>query len=140
MRVEQWEARLAEVIDNVRDEPLVWGVHDCFTFINACHFALKDTLLAEEWMGDYENGLQAKLFYHKKLRDTGHANIIAAMDYKLSRDASRSRGSIVARPLADDGVFGYAFGCVVSDKIAFLTLNGLDFVTAEEGDIFWSVE
>lgn len=140
MRHEDWETRLDGMIERLRDEPMQWGVNDCFTFINACHYALKDDFLAEEWLGKYATGYEAKMHYGRKLKETGYASIIEAIDSKLDRDTGTARGSIVARPLEGDTVLGYAFGVVVSDKIAFLTLEGLDFLQPLETDIFWSVD
>ena len=140
MRHEDWANRLNKVIEDVRDDPLVWGVHDCFTFINATHYAVTDEQLEAEWLGDYSTGLQARKHYLTKLKETGHRDIVAALDFKLSRNVNRARGSIVARRLESDGVLGYSLGVVVSDRIAFLTLNGLDFLVPQDGDIFWSVE
>lgn len=140
MRHADWEARLGEVIENLRDEPMVWSVNDCFTFINACHHAMTGEFLADEWFGKYSTAFEAKVHYIRKLKETGHASIIEAIDSKLDRSDNRARGSIVARQLEDDTVLGYAFGVVVSDKVAFLTLQGLDFQQPLETDIFWSVD
>lgn len=140
MRHEDWETRLDGMIERLRDEPMVWSVNDCFTFINACHYALKDEFLADEWFGQYSTAYEAKMHYGRKLKETGHASIIEAIDSKLDRNASMARGSIAARPLEGDTVLGYAFGVVVSDKIAFLTSEGLDFLQPLGTDIFWSVD
>ena len=140
MRREDWETRLGEIIENLRDEPMVWSVNDCFTFINACHHALRGEFLADEWFGKYATAYEAKMHYGRLLKETGHASIIEAIDSKLDRVTGMSRGSIAARHVEGDTVLGYAFGVVVSDKIAFLTLEGLDFVRPVETDIFWSVD
>ena len=34
MRVPNWDIKLAEYVNSLRDYPFVWGEHDCFTFIN----------------------------------------------------------------------------------------------------------
>lgn len=36
MRIDGWEARLAEVVDAAIDRPFAWGTHDCCTFAAAC--------------------------------------------------------------------------------------------------------
>lgn len=142
MRHSDWEARLNQVVENLREEPLIWGVNDCFTFVNACHYALTEEFLAEEWMGKYSTAFEAKIHYARKLKATGNADIISAIDTKLTRVNSiiAPRGSVVARQVEDEAVMGYALGVVVSDKIAFLTAQGLDFVTPSDGDVFWSVD
>ena len=142
MRHPDWETRLSEMIESVRGEPLVWGVHDCFTFINAAHYALKGEFLSPEWFCDYDTAYRAKVMYAKKIKETGFNGIIEGIDSKLDRQTGpiAPRGSISARPLEGNTVLGYAFGVVVSDKIAFLTADGLDFSQPVETDIFWSVE
>lgn len=142
MRHPDWETRLDDMIESVRNEPLVWGVHDCLTFVNAAHYALKDEFLSPEWFCSYDTAYQAKVMYVRKIKETGFSGIIEGIDSKLDRQAGliAPRGSIVARPLDGNTVLGYAFGVVVSDKVAFLTVLGLDFSAPTKADIFWSVE
>lgn len=141
MRVFDWEARLNQVIEGARNKPFEWGGMDCLRFVEHCHFAMTQKFIAEEWFCDYKNPFEAKRAYAQKLKETGFASIIEGIDAKLDRvsAATAQRGSIVARPVSDYNVLGYSLGVVVSNRIAFPSGAGLEFLPPEENDIFWSV-
>ena len=126
-------------IESVRSNPFCWGKHDCFTFCNDAVRSYKGVGFADDWMGNYTSERGALIHSTRLLHRHGFSGIVEAVDSRLHRFSSMypPRGSVVAR--SHPGVLRYAFGVVVSDRLAFVGKTGLLFVKITPEDIFWSV-
>ncbi len=143
MRVANWDIKLAEYVNSLRDYPFVWGEHDCFTFINKSVEIMRGQGFADDCLGDYTTPKSALLHYRRKLMHLEYDTIVDMLDDRLERFKGRfpSRGSIVGRPVDQTiGVLPVALGVVVSDLGAFLCDDGMILWTLDENDLFWSVD
>lgn len=79
VRIEGWEGRLTDVVEDARRRPFVWGEHDCFTF--ACNAVRALTLFdVNEFKGKYDDERGALKLMHKH----GH-NMREAFDWFFGR-------------------------------------------------------
>lgn len=143
MRSANWDIRLAEYIDGLRNISFSWGSNDCITFTNAATKIITGKGYCDDWIGDYTNGSGAFKHYRRKLSEQGYDDIIDALDDRLDRlDAKYPpRGTLVGRKSDDvNGVLPIALGVAVSDLVAFLTADGLLLFELIETDLFWSVD
>lgn len=140
MRLAEWSHNLDDLIDSLRDKPFAWGENDCLNFANKAHQAMTGKLLAPDWSGDYTTAFGAKRHYLKLLKTQGFADIQSAIDKRLLRlDVKLSpRGSLVGRA-SDNQVTGLMLGVCVGESIAFISDEGVLFLPAQAGDIFWAV-
>jgi len=53
MRLDDWDIRLYDVFDRVKDEHFRWGVFDCFTFASDCVEAITGIDPMKELRGTY---------------------------------------------------------------------------------------
>ena len=67
MRVPNWDIKLAEHINSVRDYPFMWGENDCLTFVNKCVEVIRGDSFADDWLGDYTTAQGAFRKYRKLL-------------------------------------------------------------------------
>ena len=143
MRVPNWDIKLAEYVNSLRDYPFVWGENDCITFVNNCVEIIRGQSFADDCLGDYTTPKTALLHYRRKLNHLEYDTVIDMLDDRLERFNGRfpSRGSIIGRPVDQTiGVLPIALGIVVSDVGAFLCGKGMLMCTLEENDLFWSVD
>lgn len=143
MRTANWDIRLADYLESLRDYPFIWGENDCITFTNKCVEIITGQGYCDDWVGDYTDWRGAATHYRRKLSEQGHGDVIEALDYRLSRYVDRfpPRGSIVGRKSDDTkGVLPIALGIVVSDVAAFLNSDGLLLLSLNDADLFWSVD
>jgi hypothetical protein len=131
--------RFMAYVESVRSVPFQWGTHDCLSFSNSAVTAYRGYGYADDWLGGYSTETGAALHCTRLLRRQGFSGIVDAVDTRLVRWPGRipSRGSVIARPC--DGLLGYAFGIVVSDRAAFVGRTGLDILRIETDDVFWRV-
>jgi hypothetical protein len=131
--------RFLSYVESVRNVPFSWGTHDCLTFSNAAVTAYRGHGYADDWLYGYTTELGAAVHCKRLLRRQGFSGIVEAVDSRLTRYSFRvpPRGCVIARPC--DGVLGYAFGIVVSDRAAFVGGVGLDILRLEPDDVFWRV-
>jgi hypothetical protein len=139
--VHDWDIRLANYVDSVRDRGFDWSGFDCLVFANGAAQAQLDQGVFDDWIGDYNCYKSAYKHYKKLLKRHNEKSIITAIDGRLNRvdRLMPMRGNIVARGHSDLSVVGVALGVAVSDLIAFVGNNGLIFCKIEANDIFWSV-
>lgn len=143
MRIANWDIKLAEYIDGLRDMPFAWGSNDCITFTNKAMQIITGKGYCDDWIGDYSNGRGAFKHYRRKLSEQGYDGIIDALDNRLIRlDAKYPpRGTLIGRKSDDvNGVLPIALGVVISDLAAFLIDDGLILSPIDETDLFWSVD
>lgn len=143
MRVANWDIKLAEYVDNLRDYPFVWGEHDCLTFVNNCVGLLRGETFADDWLGDYSTGRGAFKTYRKLLYSQEYDTIVDMLDDRLGRFTGRFplRGTVVGRPCDQKiGVLPVVLGIVVSDLAAFIDTDGMVLSQLDENDLFWSVD
>ncbi len=132
--------RFYAFVESVRDVPFEWGTHDCITFANSAVRCYRGHGFCDDWLGGYSTELGAACHAKRLLHLNGFPGIIEAVDTRLKRIQTRypSRGCVVAR--RTKGVLGFAFGVVVSDRIAFVGATGLDMSKKDQIDVYWSVE
>lgn len=141
MRFHDWDIRLSEYIDSVRNRSFDWATFECLTFANEAVKAQTGNGFADDWIGRYGCHISALRLYKKMQKILPESDIIEAVDKRLLRRKAKrpSRGDVVARPNSKSPVLGYSFGVAVSDLVAFLELDGVVFVRPISDDIFWCV-
>jgi len=142
MRVPNWDIKLAEHINSVRDYPFMWGENDCLTFVNKCVEVIRGDSFADDWLGDYTTAQGAFRKYRKLLYTQEYDTVIDMLDDRLERFDGRFpvRGSVVGRPVDQtSGIMPVMLGMVISDLGAFVSEEGMIFSTLDENDLFWSV-
>lgn len=142
MRVPNWDIKLAEHINSLRDYPFMWGENDCLTFVNKCVEVIRGDSFADDWLGDYTTAQGAFRKYRKLLYTQEYDTVIDMLDDRLERFDGRFpvRGSVVGRPVDQTiGIMPVMLGMVISDLGAFVSEEGMIFSTLDENDLFWSV-
>ena len=142
MRVPNWDIKLAEHINSLRDYPFMWGENDCLTFVNKCVEVMRGDSFADDWVGDYTTAQGAFRKYRKLLYTQEYDTVIDMLDDRLERFTGRfpMRGSVVGRPVDQTiGIIPVMLGIVISDLGAFVSEQGMVFSTLDENDLFWSV-
>lgn len=142
MRLDDWDKRLNQYIEDMRHKPFSWGDNDCLALASGAIQAQTGVNLFNDWVGTYKTQWGCLLNYKRQLKRIGCVDIVEAVDQRLSRIDVwlPSRGSIVGRSEGlGASVMSVAFGVVVSDKIAFLGYDGLVFEPVKHSDIFWCV-
>lgn len=143
MRSANWDIKLSEYLEQLRDCKFEWGKNDCITFTNKCVEIITGRGYCDDWIGEYTTGKGAHMHYRRKLRDLGYYSVIDALDDRLEIFHGKfpPRGSLVGRHADENtGVLPIALGIVVSDLAAFLMDDGLVLSTLNEQDLFWSVD
>lgn len=142
MRYPDWDIRLADYISAVRDDRFEWGVNDCLTFADGAIKAQRGEGICDDWTGGYTTAKGALRKYVNHAREGIEANIIDALDNRLFRLDTNlpPRGSLIAMPVDDGGVFDYALGIMVTHKAAFVTVEGLILSDVTDNCIFWGLE
>lgn len=91
MKIDQWEAALAEFIVQKQNEPFKWGKNDCFLFAMDCVQMLRGEDVAKEFRGKYQTMIGAVKLQSKH-------NMIGWLDRHFVRYENNNliqRGSIV---------------------------------------------
>lgn len=132
--------RLVAYLNSVRQLPFRWGVHDCLTFANRCA-EIQGRGFADEWIGGYNSARAAFARYvREQRRHTDYKTIIDVADDRMHREATLNPqfGMIAARQVENVAI-GYAFGVSTGTYLAFVGAAGLELLTPQSGDLFWSV-
>lgn len=129
-----WEMRLAQLVEDARYRPFVWGVHDCGTFASLAIRALRGTGPRAEWGS---SALSAARF----IRAHG-GTMESAVDHVLTRFGlvaiepnSAQRGDIA---LVHD-LRGGALGVILGAQVAAPDTSGLVFVPLAGALRAWAV-
>lgn len=119
MRVDGWEIRLAEAIEEARHRPFEWGAHDCATWAIDVRRALTGEDMAAEWRGRYRTAKGAA----RHMMKSGYATLADAARDKLGEPLPTvrmaQRGDIVLDPE------GEALGICAGRICLFLSEAGL---------------
>lgn len=75
-KLPDWEQRLSEYIESVRDTPFVWGEHDCCTNFFDAALAMTGTDLWHDFRGRYSTELGA----FRALKRYGNGDIEPTLD------------------------------------------------------------
>lgn len=140
MRLAEWSHNLDDLVESLRDKPFAWGENDCLNFANAAHIAMTGNPLASDWTGNYRTVFGAKRHYVRLLKEQGFDSIKTALDRRLDRIHVKlpPRGSLVGRA-SDNQVTGLMLGVCVGESVAFISDEGVVFLPAQAGDIFWAI-
>ena len=141
MRFLDWDLRLSSYIEAVRSQPFSWGAHDCLTFANNAVAEQRGSGFADDFLGGYTNAKGALLKYQKWLRNTHFSDLLQGMNSRLQRIETKypPRGAVAAMPVSGE-VLPVAFGVVAGRFCCFVGDNGLQFMTPQDGFLFWGVE
>jgi len=141
LRFPDWDLRLAEYIEAVRSQPFSWGAHDCLTFANHAVAEQRGSGFADDFLGGYTTAQGALLKYQRFLRHAQFTDLLHFMDCRLQRIQSKypPRGAVAAMPVSGE-VLPVAFGVVAGRLCCFVGDNGLQFMTPQDGFLFWGLE
>ena len=136
-----WDIRLANYIEDVKDKQFDWQGFDCLWFSNEAVKAQRGEGFADDWLGDCKCGKSAYKHYMTMLKRQGYKTVDEAIDSRLTRynRLLPMRGSIVGRRADEFSIVGISLGVAISDLIAFVGHNGLVFSKPDPNDIFWSI-
>jgi len=144
MKKKTWENDLEEYIEEVRNKPFDWGLHDCVVFANQIIKVQLGKGFFDEHLPEYKTALKANRTYRTMLLEMKVANIKEAIDTKLTRFVGLipPKGSIVCKvekQRIDYGI-GHNLGVAIDNRAGFLGYKGLQFQKITSGDVFWTVE
>jgi hypothetical protein len=136
-----WDIRLADYVESVREKSFEWGKFDCLIFANGAVRAQTGKGFCNDWMGDYTDAQSCYKHALRLLKANRWDNIVEAIDTRLTRLQSLMphRGNIIGRQQEHMSVTGISLGVAVSDQIAFVGNNGIEFSAPQEDDIFWLI-
>ena len=144
MKKDTWEKDLELYIEEVRNKPFSWGLHDCVVFANECIKVQTGKGFFDEYIPDYETAIQANRTYRTMLVDMKVGTIKEAIDTKLKRFVGLipPKGSIVCKEHKQKIEYGigYNLGVAIDSKAVFLSHEGIEFQKIKSGDIFWTVD
>ena len=133
-RVEHWERHLAEAVEAAREQPFIWGLHDCPTFAFETRMILtggEDT--AALWRGRYTTHLGGL----RVMRRLGWASVEdmgrALLGEPRATPLLAQRGDIV---LTDTGL---GFGVVIGATAVGLAPVGLTFASLTSCRLAWPI-
>lgn len=129
-------------IEDCRDKPFEWAVHDCTVFVRgACQAQLGKDLF-EGHVPSYKTIKGAKSAYGRLLGKSKSYKTILDAVLTPFQGVLAPRGSIVARQTTTGAgaVLGAALGVVVSRHVAFVGEQGLEFLLADPMDEAWVLE
>ena len=138
-----WDIRLMSYIDDVRNEPFQWGVHDCLTFANGATTAQCGSGFADDCLlCEYETPRGALLKFHRWMRANDYSDIVEAVDDRLNRIYAKflPRGAIVGMPQASNDVLPFSFGVSIGQHCAFVAAKGLIFLKPRSDFLCWGLE
>lgn len=129
-RVDHWENRLMEFIEEARERPFEWGTFDCALYACECVRVLTGKHPAPEFIGAYDDEEGAR----EALRRLGNGTLVKTFDAHFKRvpTSHAKRGDLIyARK---------AVGVCIGGKAAFLIDPiGLEFIGRAEWEIAWGV-
>lgn len=138
MKHPEWQSRLQSLVSGKHKKPFAWGSFDCFTFTSECYEAVFGQPLLDV-LGKYDTPKTAVVYYQKLKEQLNQKDIIAYLDNCFPRYSARipKTADIIARREKDGGVFGYALGFGIDQRVAFVGVDGLTMSRLNEEDILW---
>ena len=130
---------LNQYIEEVRDTPFEWGVHDCFTFTNNAFKAMFGRGWADDWVGRYMQ--DGRPMRKQALKAEFKASQLEyALDKKLTRISHvPPLGALVATKHNQTWVTGAALGICDGTKGLFLSKNGITALSIDDLSGAWSL-
>ena len=122
---------LNQYLDEVRDEPFVWGQHDCLTFTNTAFHKMYGEGWCDDWLGRYMNG--DNLITNTQLKEEfGFDTLEEGITTKLTKiEYIPPRGALVAISVPRRFLTGRSFGISLGTKCVFLSALGLVYSNVE---------
>ena len=123
-------------------EPFIWGKTDCMSFANAAVKAQRGHGFVDDMLTrPYSTEFAAMRLWQQALKMTGCSDVVALLDSRLTRSASRHpvMGSVVARPLADAVVFSHRIGIMGGRAPLYMTADGFVRIDLSDGDLAWEI-
>ena len=142
MKINTWDQALMRYIEDCRNIPFEWGVHDCTVFVRgACEAQLGVDPFTSQ-VPNYKTLKGAKGAYTRlTTRNVVYQTILNRV-LTPCEAVLPPRGSIVAKRTTEGAgaVLGAALGVVVSRHVAFVGDSGLEFYLSDPNDEAWLVE
>jgi len=102
IRQETWLADLMQEIESVRDNPFVWGEHDCCLFAARCVEVMTGENPMPEFIGKYKSQAQA----FRALKEIGEGTLLKTLKKKFGKPihpAHAKRGDIMFKVFEEGG-------------------------------------
>jgi len=133
-RLSGWEAALAEYIAAKRDEPFVWGRHDCCTFVSGAAIAMTGHDPMAEFRGRYTTRIGSL----RALSSIGGGDLEHVLDAKFDAIpiGQARRGDFAFAP---DAQGRGAVGIVAGPFAWFVSEAGLERIAMRQWHKAWSV-
>ena len=132
------QERLNNYLKSVKDEPFVWGKHDCLIFTNTAFKEMYGEGWGDDLVGRYmtDRGLPMR---RDQLRvEFGYWSFEEAVDDRLERiNYIPPRGSLVTTKHSQRWAIGVAMGISVGTSAVFLSKQGLLYLPIELIDKAW---
>lgn len=135
IRREDWPSRLAAAIEDARDKPFRWGLHDCGLFAGTCVQAMTDVDPVAEFRGQYddEDGARATML---AIAGGGLRAVWSrALGPAMNNVRMARRGDVALVEVAGIEVTGVVAG----SRVACLTEAGVAMVPAHRIVAAWRV-
>ncbi len=128
-RISTWEQALIDFIDSKRDEPFVYGTHDCCTFIAGA----VEAMTGLDPMSEFRDSYRSLASSVRALREIGHGDLEATIDAKfpIVSISNAQRGDLA--------FFDGSLGVIMDGWAWFVSDNGLDRVPRSFWIKAWSV-
>ena len=144
MKKQTWEKDLELYIEEIRNEPFNWGLHDCVVFANQVVKVQTGKGFLDDHLPEYDTALKANRTYQSILTAMKVDSLKEAIDTKLRRFIGLipPKGSIVCKEHKQRMEYGigYNLGVAIDNRAGFLSEKGLEFKKIKSGDIFWTVD
>lgn len=135
-----WYTRYVAFIEEMRQEPFVWGTADCGpAWVGRAVEVITDQPNpAAEYIGKYKTARGAL----RLMRKLGYKDLREAASIMLDRPYQHpSRGAIgdIALIKSEDGGFGYSFGIVNGERVFFRREDGIGTVDLLEAECIFKL-
>jgi hypothetical protein len=136
-RLESWEKKLADFIEERSDKPFEWGKNDCCLFVADAVKAITGIDYAASFRTKYENKNGA----YKALKKFASGDIIET----IKKIANQNNFKEISPKLAKRGDIGIVYPkqalvICLGSKWAWQGEKGLEFISYKDIFIAWSIE
>lgn len=131
MRVANWEVLLFAYVDQAKDLPFEWGVHDCATWVADWRQVATGQDAAQAWRGQYRTERGALRQIKRAGFDTMPEWVDSILGDRLTSPLMAQRGDIA---LVRD-----ALGIVTGDEVVALSPDGAVAFPLTDAQMAWRV-
>ena len=133
--------KLHEYLENCRNSPFVWGVNDCFRFVNGWLVVSGVSPFIRNESLPYNSEKSARRTYFMECRHFGVKNLAGLFDNMYERvNHVPPDGSICAR-LQQQSSLGFVLGLVDGRSSVFMGMDGLEFLSIDPYvETYWKIK